>query len=216
LRRTDLGVDSAREEKVKIGVLGGTFDPVHLGHIVMAEEARKELGLAEVIVVPAGQPMAKSTGHVTLAEKRIEMLRLAIIGKPHLKISYMDIERPGPSYTVDTIDAIKKRYGGKAEIYFILGWDSLAQLPDWREPGRIVEMCYLVAVPRPGWSKPDLEAMEKNIPGISQKVTFIDKPNLDISATMIREKVARREAIDQLVPGLVAEYIKKHRLYIQK
>ncbi len=202
---------------MKVGVLGGTFDPVHLGHIGMAEEARKALGLAEVIIVPAGQPIAKSSERIiTPAAQRIEMLRLALIGKPYLKISYREIERPGPSYTVDTIDAIRKRYGGKAGIYFILGWDSLAQLADWREPARIVEMCHLVAVPRPGYSRPDLDDLEKKIPGISRKVTFIDKPSLDISATMIREKVARREAIDQLVPGLVAQYIKKHRLYVVK
>jgi nicotinate-nucleotide adenylyltransferase len=200
---------------MKIGVLGGTFDPVHLGHIGMAEEARKALDLAEVIIVPAGQPMAKSAERIiTPAAQRIEMLRLALIGKPYLKISYMEIERPGPSYTVDTIDAIRKRYGGKAGIYFILGWDSLAQLADWREPARLVEMCNLVAVPRPGWSRPDLEALEKKIPGIYRKVTFLDKPNLDISATMIREKVGRGEPIDRLVPALVAQYIKKHRLYI--
>jgi nicotinate-nucleotide adenylyltransferase len=199
---------------MKIGVLGGTFDPVHLGHIKMAEEVREALGLAEVIIVPAGQPMSKSTDRVTPAEQRIAMLRLAVVGKPHLKVSYMEIERPGPSYTVDTIAALKKRYGGKAEIYFILGWDSLAQLAEWREPGRIIEMCFLVAVPRPGFTRPGLAALEKGIPGISKKVIFMEKPRLDISATVIREKVARHEAIDRFVPGLVAEYIQKHRLYL--
>jgi nicotinate-nucleotide adenylyltransferase len=204
---------SEREEKVKIGVLGGTFDPVHLGHIGMADEARKALDLAEVIFVPAGQPVGKSTRRVTPAEQRIEMLRLAIIGRPYLKISFMEIERPGPSYTVDTLDALRKRYGGKAEIYFILGWDSLAQLPEWHEPGRIVEMCSLVAVPRPGYPRPDVKILEKTVPDISKKLVYIDEPNLDISAMAIREKAARGEPVDHLVPGLVAEYIKKHRLY---
>jgi nicotinate-nucleotide adenylyltransferase len=201
---------------MKIGVLGGTFDPVHLGHIKMAEEARKALDLAEVIMVPAGQPVKKPDERVTPAGQRIEMLRLALIGKPYLKISYVEIERPGPSYTVDTLDALRKQYGSKADIYFILGWDSLAQFAEWREPKRIVGMCYLVAVPRPGFSRPDLEALEKKIPGISRKVTFLDEPNIDVSATMIREKVSRGEAIDSLVPGPVAEYIKKHRLYLKK
>ena len=207
-------MDAETGQKVKIGVLGGTFDPVHLGHLAMADEARKALDLAEVIFVPAGQPVGKSGRRVTPAEQRIEMLRLAITGRPYLEISNLEIERPGPSYTVDTLDAIRKHYGGKAEIYFILGWDSLAQLPGWHEPGRIVGLCSLVAVPRPGYRRPDLKALEKNMPGISQKVIFLDRPELDISATMIREKTARREAIDRFVPGLVAEYIKKHRLYI--
>lgn len=202
---------------MKIGVLGGTFDPVHLGHVRMAGEARQALGLAEVIFVPAGQPMLKSIDRaITPAGQRVEMLRLALIGKPYFKISYLEIERPGPSYTVDTLEAFTKRYAGKAGLYFILGWDSLVQLTDWKEPGRIVAMCHLVAVPRPGYSRPDLTVLEKKIPGISPKVTFLDKPNLDISATMIREKLVRGEAIDRLVPGPVAEYIKKHRLYLKQ
>jgi nicotinate-nucleotide adenylyltransferase len=198
---------------MKIGVLGGTFDPVHLGHIAMAEEARDTLGLTEVMIVPAGQPISKSADRITPTEQRIEMLRLAVDGRPHLKVSYMEIERAGPSYTVDTIAELKKRYGGKDEIYFILGWDSLTQMADWREPGRIIEMCYLAAVPRPGWQRPSLEALEKTIQGITKKVVFMDKPRLDISATVIREKVARGETIDGLVHGPVAEYIKKHKLY---
>ncbi len=201
---------------MKVGILGGTFDPIHLAHIKMAEEAKDALNLVEVIIVPAGQPMLKTNVRVTPAEHRIQMLRLAVVGKPYLKVSLMEIERPGPSYTVDTIAALKKRYGRKAEIYFILGWDSLAQLAEWREPERIIEMCTLVVVPRPGWTRPNLATLEKSIPGISKKVIFMDKPRLDISATAIRGKVAKREAIDQLVPELVAQYIKKHRLYIEQ
>jgi nicotinate-nucleotide adenylyltransferase len=197
---------------MKIGVLGGTFDPVHLGHIKMAEEARDSLGLGEVIIVPAGQPMSKSTERITPAKHRIEMLRLAVAGRPQLKVSSIEIERPGPSYTVDTIAALKKQYGIQDEIYFILGWDSLAQFADWREPERIIGMCYLAAVPRPGWPRPSLEDLEKDIPGISKKVVFIDKPRLNISASGIREMAARGESIDRLVPGPVADYIKKHKL----
>ena len=198
---------------MKIGVLGGTFDPVHLGHIAMAEEARDWLGLAEVILVPAGQPVLKSTGRITPAKYRVAMLYLAVAGKPHLKVSSMEIERPGPSYTVETIAALRRQYDSQAEIYFILGWDSLAQLAEWREPGRIVEMCYLAVAHRPGWSCPRLEALEKDIPGITKKVVFMDKPRLDISASAIREMAARGESIDRLVPKEVAEYIKKHKLY---
>jgi nicotinate-nucleotide adenylyltransferase len=201
---------------MKIGVLGGTFDPVHRAHIRMAEAARKELDLAKVIIVPAGQPVMKPGDRVTPAAPRLEMLRLALTGRPYLKISRIEIERPGPSYTVDTLEALRKQYGAGAELYFILGWDSLAQLPDWREPQRIVAMCRLVAAPRPGFPRPALPALEEKIPGISRKVTFLNKPNLDISATVIREKVRRGESIDDLVPAPVAAYIKKHRLYLEK
>lgn len=198
---------------MKIGVLGGTFDPVHLGHIMMADEAMKSLGLSEIILIPAGQPMSKMKERLTPAEHRLRMLHLAVAGKPHLKVSAMEIERPGPSYTVDTITELRKKYGSQDEIFFVMGWDSLAQLPNWREPDRIISMCSLVAVPRPDFSRPDLKTLEKNIPGISRRVVFLEKPRADISATDIRKKVARGESIDQLVPAPVAEYIKKHKLY---
>jgi len=198
---------------MKIGVLGGTFDPVHQGHIMMAEEARKSLGLKEVLLVPAGQPMTRSNERITSAEHRLWMLRLAVAGSPHLKVSTVEIERPGPSFTVDTITELRRKYGSKDEIFFILGWDSLAQLPIWKEPARIVKMCILVAVPRPGWPQPGLRALEKDIPGIAKRVVFLEKPRVDISATAIREKVARGESVEKLVPGPVADYIKKHSLY---
>ena len=206
---------SPDREGLKIGVLGGTFDPVHLGHIMMAEEAKASLDLSEVLLVPVGQPMSKPSEKVTPAKHRIEMLRLAVAGSPHLKVSTVEIERQGPSYTVDTIDGMRKIYGSGDEIYFILGWDSLAQLPDWHEPSRLVAMCFLVAVPRPGWARPRLKALEGVLPGISKKVIFLDRPKVDISATAIREMAANGESIDHLVPKPVAEYIKKNKLYRQ-
>jgi nicotinate-nucleotide adenylyltransferase len=198
---------------MKIGVLGGTFDPVHLGHIMMADEAMKSLGLSEIILIPAGQPMSKMKERLTPAKHRLQMLSLAVAAKPYLKVSAMEIERPGPSFTVDTITELRKKYGSQDELLFIMGWDSLAQLPNWREPDCIISMCSLVAVPRPGFPRPDLKTLEKNIPGISRRVVFLEKPRADISATDIRKKVARGESIDQLVPAPVAEYIKKHKLY---
>jgi nicotinate-nucleotide adenylyltransferase len=198
---------------MKMGVLGGTFDPVHLGHIRMAEEARDALGLEQVILVPAGQPMSKPNRPITPAEHRIEMLRLAIKDKPRLNISTIETDRPGPSFTVDTVSEIQKKYGAGAVICFILGWDSLEQVPQWHEPARLVKMCYLVAIPRPGCKPPDLDALEKKIPGISQKVICLKQPCIDVSATAIREKIVRGESIDKLVPKAVAAYIKKNNLY---
>jgi nicotinate-nucleotide adenylyltransferase len=198
---------------MKIGVLGGTFDPVHLGHIRMAEEARDALNLDQVIMVPAGQPMSKPNQPISPAEHRIEMLRLAVKEIPHLALSTIETERPGPTFTVDTLNAFQHKYGDKAELYFILGWDSLEQLPEWREPARLIKMCWLAAAPRPGCPRPDLKALERDIPGISKKVIFLEKPNIDISATAIREKIARGESIDHLVSGPVEAYIKKHKLY---
>ena len=161
---------------MKIGVLGGTFDPVHKGHLVMAEEARASLNLVEILFVPAGQPQLRPAHPITPAEHRLQMLRLAIADRPSFKVSTIEIERPGPSYTVETIAELRVRYGNKDELFFILGWDSLAQLPEWREPSRLIEMCYLVAVPRPGCQRPSLEVLEASIPGITQRVIFLEKP----------------------------------------
>ncbi|MBN1693728.1 MAG: nicotinate-nucleotide adenylyltransferase, partial [Dehalococcoidales bacterium] len=197
----------------KTGILGGTFDPVHKGHIMMAKEAKEALELDEVLMIPAGQPMSRPNEVTTPARHRLEMLKLAIEGIPYLKISTIEIEREGPSYTADTLAELREKSKGGDELYFILGWDSLAQLPNWRQPSRIISMCTLVAVPRPGYAKPRLRQLEAALPGISKSVIFLDKPRVDISATVIRELAAGGQALDELVPKQVAEYIKKNKIY---
>ena len=199
---------------MNIGVLGGTFDPVHNAHLVVAEEARKRLNLAGIILVPAGQPWLKAGRIIATAEHRLQMLRLAIADAPYFKLSTIEIEREGPSYAVDTIAELRGELGSRDELFFILGWDSLAQLPEWREPSRLVEMCYLVAAPRQGCSPPDLKALEILIPGISERVMLMDKPEIDISASAIRDRVARGLSIRHLVPEPVNRYIKENGLYI--
>jgi nicotinate-nucleotide adenylyltransferase len=200
------------QEKKKLGVLGGTFDPVHLGHIMIAEEVQQSLGLAEVLIIPAGQPQTRNTETVTPARERLEMLELAISGHQGLKLSTIEIERKGPSFTADTLLELKNQYKG-FEIFFILGWDSLAQVPTWHEPSRILNLSTLVAVPRPGYKRPTLKQLEGVLPGIADRVIFMDKPSIDISATEIREKVGQGEPINHLVAEPVAAYIKKHKLY---
>jgi len=199
---------------MNIGVMGGTFDPIHIGHLIVAEEVTARLGLAEVLFVPAGQPWLKPDSPVAAAEHRVEMVRLAIADKPYFKLSTVEIERAGPSYTVDTIAQLQGRLGAGDELVFILGWDSLAELPRWKEPLRLIKMCRLLAVPRPGYSAPDLDALEALIPGLSQRVTLIDKPEIDISASEIRRRIARGLSIHHLVPEPVEKYIKQHRLYV--
>jgi nicotinate-nucleotide adenylyltransferase len=198
---------------MKIGMLGGTFDPVHMGHLIVAEEARESLNLSEILLVPAGQPLLKPAHPITPAEHRLQMLRLAIADKPYFKVSPIEVEWPGPSYTVETIAKLRGQYSSGDEIFFILGWDSLSQLPEWREPSRLIKMCYLVAVPRPGYPRPDLKALEGVIPGLTERVVFMDKPWIDISASAIRERAARGMSLRHLVPEPVAEYIRQHKLY---
>ncbi len=199
---------------MNIGVLGGTFDPVHNGHLIVAEEVITKLNLAEVIFVPAGQPWLKVDRPISPAEHRLQMLRLALADTPHFKLSTLEIERAGPSYTVDTIAELRDRLSTEDELFFVLGWDNLAELPQWREPSRLIKMCYLVAVSRPGSPRPDLKALEASIPGVSQRVMLMDKLKIDISASTIRERVAQGLSVRHLVPELVNRYIKEHKLYV--
>jgi nicotinate-nucleotide adenylyltransferase len=200
--------------KLNIGVLGGTFDPVHRGHIMMAEEARTWLDLAEVLFVPTAQTPLKEDNPILSVEHRVQMVRLAIADYPYFKISTIEIDRPGTSYTIDTIAELRDQYDTEDELFFIIGWDSLAQLHRWKEPSRLIQMCRLVAVPRPGYSLPDLNSLEAVIPGLSGRVIVLDRPEIDISATEIRELVVRGLSIGHLVPEPVAEYIKQHKLYL--
>ena len=199
---------------MNIGVLGGTFDPVHNGHLLVAEEAKTRLNLAAVIFVPAGQPWLKVDRQITPAEHRLQMLRLALADNPDFKLSNMEIERPGPSYTVDTITELQGQLKAEDELFFILGWGSLAEIPQWRDVPRLIQMCYFVAAPRPGAERPDLKALEASIPGISQRVMLLDKPYVDISASVIRDRVARGLSVRHLVPEPVNRYLKEHKLYV--
>jgi len=199
---------------MNIGVMGGTFDPVHMGHIYVAEEVRTRLNLGEILFVPAGQPWLKADKPISSAEHRLQMLRLAIADKPYFKLATLEIERAGPSYTVDTIAELKGQLGTGDEIFFILGWDSLAELPQWRDSSRLIQMCYLVAAPRPGYPRPDLKSLEALIPGISRRVMLMDKPEIDIGASAIRDRIARGLSVRHLVPEPVNRYIKEHRLYV--
>ncbi len=194
-------------------MLGGTFDPIHMGHLIIAEETKVRLNLAEILFVPAGLPWLRMDSPISAAEHRVQMVRLAIGNKPYFKLSTMEIERPGPSYTVDTIAELEGQFGVEDELFFILGWDNLAELSKWREPSRLIKMCYLVAVPRVGYSLPDLKFMEAVIPGLAQRVILLDTPEVDITASVIRNRVARGLSIGHLVPEAVERYIREQGLY---
>ena len=198
-----------------IGILGGTFDPVHVGHLRIAEEARVRLELSRVLFVPAGQPWLKADEAIALPIHCVEMVRRAIAGNPYFELSTTEVDRPGPSYTVDTVAVLQQQLGAEASFFFLLGWDSLAELPRWKEPDKLVQMCRLVAVPRPDFSPPDLEALESSIPGVTQSVVLLDMPLVDVSSSDIRKRVAQGLSIQGLVPGDVEEYIKEQQLYRQ-
>ncbi len=197
---------------MNIGVLGGTFDPVHLGHLIIAEDVRVKLGLVGVVFLPAGRPWLKEDRSITGAKHRVEMLGLAIGSNPYFSLSRIEVDRPGPSYSVDTIPQLKQQFGKDAELYFILGSDALAEFARWKEPERMVQMCELGVVPRPG-PKPVMKALEKAAPGLSDHITFLDTPEIAISSSDIRQRVKRGLSIRYLVPEAVESYIEDKKLY---
>jgi nicotinate-nucleotide adenylyltransferase len=198
---------------VKIGILGGTFDPPHNGHLAAAREAMERLRLERVLFIPAGDPWMKAESTVTPAEQREEMVRLAIRGHPRYAVSRIEIDRPGPTYTVDTLEALRWEFGHKTELYFILGMDALAGLPKWRRPDRIAQLSTLVAVTRPGTPHSDRAEVEKQVPGLKGRLVFLEGLSLDVSSTEVRRKVAAGESISNLVPAAVEEYIREKGLY---
>jgi nicotinate-nucleotide adenylyltransferase len=182
----------------------------------MAEEARLRLKLARVLFVPARQQWLKTDRDIAPVAHRVEMVKLAIAANPHFEISTVDIDRPGPSYSVETVAILRQRMGAEAKVFFLVGWDSLAELPQWKEPDRLIRLCKLVAVTRPGFSRPDLKALEPSVPGVTQSVVWLDIAPVDISSSDIRERVAQGLSIHDLVPERVESYIKEHELYRQR
>ena len=195
----------------RIGVLGGTFDPIHYGHLAAAEEARAKLNLREVIFVVAGLPPHKLDEEIAPAEDRYAMVELAVASNPHFSVSRIDIDRPGPSYTVDTIALLRQEW--TEEIYFIMGIDSLMEIDTWHQPQRLIQLCRLVAVERPGFV-PNLERLEAAVPGITARTEIIDMPEVDISSTDLQRRVREGLPIKYQVPPEVEEYIYQHRLYL--
>jgi nicotinate-nucleotide adenylyltransferase len=204
------------ESTMKIGVLGGTFDPVHNGHLGIAESACRELGLAQVLFVPARDPWLKGRRGIAPSQHRVEMVKLAISAYPRYNISYVDLNRTGPSYTVDTLSDLGLDYGSAADLYFILGMDAMDGLLGWKDPERLIGMCHLVVAKRPGVDVIDIKALEQRLPGVSEKVMVIDNVLYDINSTEIRQGVADGHSISGLVPDAVARYIRENDLYLKE
>lgn len=199
----------------RIGILGGTFDPVHLGHLAIAEDARDRLDLDRVILIPAGRPWLKSGQQVTSADHRLAMVKLAVEDRPGLEASSIEIDRPGPTYTVDTLAEMHRDLGRNAEIYFIMGMDSVRELRRWREPERIFEMCTVVAVSRPDSVDVSAAEIEHEFPAGQGRIKAIRGPMLGISATDIRQRIALGRSIRGCVPPPVERYIREHGLYLE-
>ena len=186
--------------------MGGTFDPVHHGHLVAASEVADRFSLDEVVFVPTGQPWQKAETPVTAAEDRYLMTVIATAANPQFLTSRVDIDRPGPTYTVDTLRDLRQAYGPAAELYFITGADALEKILSWREPSRMFGLARFIGVTRPGFELSDAHLPEDS-------VTLVEVPAMAISSSDCRARVAAGKPVWYLVPDGVVQYIAKRRLY---
>jgi nicotinate-nucleotide adenylyltransferase len=211
----------ATDARRAIGILGGTFDPVHVGHLALAREARQVLGLAHVLFVPNAQPPHKPSGEVSPSRHREAMLALAIAAEPAVEgkaafaISRIELERAGPSYAVDTVAelAAQSRDEGRPAPWFILSAEVLDDFHTWRDPSRILELCRVAVSPRLGADPLDRAWLSEHYPGREDRFAFLPGPMLDVASTTIRSRVASGLPIDGLVPPAVARYIEEAGLY---
>lgn len=195
---------------MRLGILGGTFDPIHYAHLFIAEEARVRLSLDRVIFVPNGTPPHKHPVALSSAAHRLAMTKLGIGGNPGFACSPIEVDRRGPSYTVDTLLELK-RDEPEADLLFIAGYDSLAEVPTWRRYREILDLARFVAVTRAGFDT--VAALDALARDLREKVDVIAAPPLDISSTLIRDRVRAGLPIRYLTPDPVVEYIGSHRLY---
>jgi nicotinate-nucleotide adenylyltransferase len=190
----------------RIGVMGGTFDPIHHGHLVAASEVAQVFTLDEVVFVPTGQPWQKDARRVSPSEDRYLMTVIATASNPRFSVSRIDIDRAGPTYTIDTLRDLRAQQGDEAELFFITGADALAQIMSWQDVNELFALAHFVGVTRPGH-----RLTGDGLP--EDKVSLVEVPALAISSTDCRERVGRGEPIWYLVPDGIVQYIAKRRLY---
>ena len=197
----------------RIGILGGTFDPPHIGHLWLATLAADSLDLGRVLLMPAARPPHKRSRPVSNAADRVMMTRLAITGDPLLDLSLIEMERPGPSYTVDSLLELRSSLGADTGLVLIMAADSFAQIDTWREADRLLELAEWAVGPRPGAEMPDRAALLERFGPAESRIHLLDGPSLDVSSSEIRRRVAAGRSIRYLVPRAVAELIADRGLY---
>jgi nicotinate-nucleotide adenylyltransferase len=194
----------------RLGVMGGTFDPIHHGHLVTAEMALWQFELDEVVFVPTGQPWMKADEQVSEAEHRYLMTVIATSSNPSFSVSRIEIERQGPTYTVETLQQLRREAEEPIDLFFITGADAMLEILHWKDPGDVLAEAHFIAATRPGY---DLARFQEEAPTSHPKVSVMDIPALAISSTDIRRRVRQGEPIRYLVPEGVQTYIQKARLY---
>jgi len=196
----------------RIGLFGGTFDPPHLGHLILASEAQTQLELDRLLWILTPEPPHKQEQFITSIEHRLAMVQLAIQDNPVFELSRLELDRPGPQYTVDTIKLVAEQ-NPQAEIVPIIGGDSLNDLPSWHEPQELVYACHWIGVMRRPHEEPRLDELERELPGIRSKVHYVDAPLLEIASREIRSRIAEGRSVRYYLPPTVYAYIERHHLY---
>ncbi len=192
----------------KVGIFGGTFDPIHAGHLITAQEVLTKCGLEKVIFVPSADPPHKERRPLTRAGDRLRMVSLAVEGDPRFSVSSIELERPGKSYTVDTLRQMRESFGPDVELCFIIGADNVPEMRTWKEPERIFDLTEVIVATRTGFEPHSLDEP------FSERMTFISTPEIAISSTEIRRRVKRGQSIRYWVPQEVERYIAEKELYV--
>lgn len=200
------------KNRVRVGVLGGTFDPPHIGHLVIAQEALVYVRLSQVIFAPTSHPPHKSAENHTPIQDRLEMVRLAIAKHPRFSLSRVDVDREGPTFTVDTMRILRRQWDDNTDWFFIMGMDSLAGLLSWHEPEQLIRLCTLAVFKRPGFEA-NLDELARQLPGLRERIVFIPAPSLDVAASELQRRIRNGEPITHLVPEAVVAYICENELY---
>lgn len=195
----------------QLGILGGTFDPPHIGHLLLAETARETLQLEQVLFLPAGQPPHKGDRTISPAEHRLAMTELLVAENPHYRADPLDLHRPPPHYTATLLPLLRDGYPD-AVLWLLIGGDSLRDFLSWHRPEEILKFARLAVLPRPG-ADPDWPALVAALPALEGAVTFLDGPSVALSATQIRRWAAAGRGLNYLMPPAVREYIHRHQLY---
>jgi len=196
----------------RIGLFGGTFDPPHLGHLILASEAQSQLELQRLLWILTPEPPHKQDHLITPIEHRLAMVELAIQDDPAFELSRVELDRPGPHYTLDTIKLIAQQ-NPNADIVPIIGEDSLRDLPKWHQPRELVHACHWIGVMRRPNDEPNLDELEQELPGISSKIHYVDAPLMEIASSEIRNRIAGGRSVRYYLPAPVHEYIGQHQLY---
>jgi nicotinate-nucleotide adenylyltransferase len=200
---------------LRLGIMGGTFDPVHFGHLVTAEEALVQFNLDKVVFMPTGRPVRKTHRHVSSAEDRYLMTVIATAANPDFEVSRVEIDRPGDTYTVDTMLQLREQYGPGTTLFFISGADAVREILTWKDADRFAELCTFIAATRPGFDA-DIGSLAPVSSGaIRPRVESMEVPALAISSSDIRARVCARRPVRYLLPEAVAAYIEKNGLYCE-